>query len=140
MTGILKEIQGNRLVIEMAASLENIDLAASQVSDILEERFPGVKTFGLILGLREALTNAVVHGSGQDGAKKVSCRVEFGAEAIDIEVADSGDGFRWKEMDAEIPDPSLPGRRGLAIIRNYFDSCKYNEKGNIILLTKRNLC
>ena len=63
--------------MRMSAELDNIDLACREAKRLIEERNLGQGGFPALLVLREALSNAVIHGSGKDATN-----VEVGGEDV----------------------------------------------------------
>ena len=94
----------------------------------------------LEIALREALANAVVHGSGANGQKTVRIRC-YGMPdaAVVIAVRDQGDGF---DPDG-VPDPRADDRRflhhgrGLFLMRELLDHLAYRKGGREVVLYKR---
>lgn len=129
-------LDGSTLTACLGENLDDIDRTVALVGKETERWAPGFGSFGLLLGLREALTNAVVHGNHSDPAKTVLCVVKFDHSSVVMEISDQGEGFDWKNSPDSFPDPTVPGHRGLGIMRTFFDTCRYNEEGNKILLTK----
>jgi anti-sigma regulatory factor (Ser/Thr protein kinase) len=54
------------LDIALSATLENVDRAGEETKRFLESGGMGSCFFETVLVMREALTNAVIHGSGSD--------------------------------------------------------------------------
>lgn len=124
--------------LELNATLLAVDEAVAEAAKVLGNVLGGTQMFGVLLGLREAVTNSVVHGSMLDPDKRVTCEITVEDGKLKVEVADEGDGFNWREPGvSSFPDPTIPGSRGIGIITTYFDQAIYNEKGNKLLLTKR---
>ncbi len=98
--------------------------------------------FGLDLAVREAVTNAVLHGNKQDAAKPVEISfVEHGA-ALVVSVRDRGEGFD----PAAVPDPTAaqnllkPTGRGILFMRAFMDEVEWErhpEGGTVVRMTKR---
>jgi len=63
--------------------------------------------FAAELVVREALTNAVVHGCGRDPGKQVRCWLRLRGNCLFIAVADDGEGFDWRAMRARTVDPRI---------------------------------
>lgn len=92
------------------------------------------------LALREALANAVIHGSQQDPAKKVEvrcfCQPDRGMLLV---IEDEGSGFDPKE----VPDPTKAERlfethgRGLFLIRRTMDRVRFSQSGKRVTMVKR---
>jgi serine/threonine-protein kinase RsbW len=94
----------------------------------------------LEIALREALDNAIVHGSGSNGDKRVRIRC-YGVPdaALVIAVRDEGDGFD----PGDVPDPRAEDRRflhhgrGLFLMRELLDHLVYRKGGREVVLYKR---
>jgi anti-sigma regulatory factor (Ser/Thr protein kinase) len=103
------------------------------------EMLDRVNCFAAELLVREALTNAVVHGCRNDPRKRVRCSLRLTGRRLLIAVEDEGDGFDWRAAaghPAEIWDCS---GRGMEILRIYADHVRYNDRGNVVTMIKR-LC
>ena len=118
------------------ATLEDADSACLALRRFLAETDMENLLFEVELLVREAFSNAVVHGSGQDRQKKIDFSMYVEGKELVIEVQDEGPGFDWKnrmEREASLLDES---GRGMMIFNNYSTEMKYNEKGNKITLWK----
>lgn len=134
------ESVGEKLIcFQVQASHQGVDFAAALLEEKLTGLFNSCELFGVVLGFREAMTNAVVHGSKLNPQKSVRCEACLNCDTLSITVEDQGAGFAIRESIPAFPDPTVEGHRGLGIIRCYFDEFNYNEKGNKLLLTKRRL-
>lgn len=95
-----------------------------------------VNCFTAELLLREALTNAVMHGCGADPGKQVRCAIRLRGRSLLIAVSDDGKGFDWRaalHREAELSDCS---GRGISILRAYADRVRFNDTGNTVTLIK----
>jgi anti-sigma regulatory factor (Ser/Thr protein kinase) len=93
--------------------------------------------FAAELLVREALTNAVLHGSHADPGKQVRCHLRLKGRRLLIAVEDDGEGFNWRRAwnhSASFPDAS---GRGIEILRKYANRVRYNERGNLVTIIKR---
>jgi serine/threonine-protein kinase RsbW len=98
--------------------------------------------FGASLSLREALTNAILHGNQNDPAKRVliacfcECERDVGLLLI---VRDEGQGFN----PDEVPDPTRAEAihewhgRGICLMRHFMDEVRFEQGGSEVLLRKR---
>jgi serine/threonine-protein kinase RsbW len=95
------------------------------------------------LALREALSNAVVHGNRLDAHKlvHVRCRCKAG-KGISLIVSDQGQGF-----DASsVPDPLAVENllaehgRGIHIMKLAMDQVSFDERGTEVHMCKRLAC
>jgi serine/threonine-protein kinase RsbW len=98
--------------------------------------------YGLDLAVREAVTNAVLHGNKQNADVPVELTfVDTGAQLI-VTVRDRGTGFD----PAAVADPTDPQNllkasgRGILFMRSFMDEVEWTrhpEGGTIVRMTKR---
>ena len=93
------------------------------------------REFEIELALREALANAIEHGSGHDPSKEIQCCVACDhARGMLIVVRDLGPGFD----PASIPSPVLgqnlfsTGGRGIYLINQLMDEVHFDKGGTEI--------
>ena len=125
-----------RLKIESRiANLRIIENAIDEITGIV-----GVKQddYGKIMvAALEAVNNAIIHGNKSDPGKLVDVEIDFKDNDITITVTDEGNGFRPEK----IPDPTLPENieelsgRGVFLMSKLADSIKFNEKGNSVTMS-----
>ena len=96
-----------------------------------------VNCFTAELLLREALTNAVLHGCRADPRKQVRCVARLKGGRLIILIDDDGDGFDWHGAFGEIAEVPACSGRGLEIFRRYANHVRYNDRGNLVAITKR---
>ncbi|OEU71873.1 MAG: hypothetical protein BA864_11085 [Desulfuromonadales bacterium C00003093] len=126
----------NSIDLSFSATLENIDKAAKETKSFLRKIGIENQDFNIILCLREALTNSVIHGCGKNCQKTVTCNLRIEGDYLIMEVEDNGRGFDWRAWSYKDPLPMNDSGRGLAIMKNYFSIIRYNEKGNRLILIK----
>jgi serine/threonine-protein kinase RsbW len=97
--------------------------------------------FGVDMAVREAITNAIVHGNKEDDTKKVELTLNCSQNAVEIQVKDQGEGF-----DADsVPDPTAPENilktsgRGNFLIKNLMDEVHWSsaEGGTTVRMVKK---
>jgi anti-sigma regulatory factor (Ser/Thr protein kinase) len=93
--------------------------------------------YSVELLLREALTNAVLHGCAGDATRRVRCDVRVGARSVRLEVASDGPGFDWRAAMREGPSETATSGRGLKIYAAYADRVSFDETGNRLVLVRR---
>jgi anti-sigma regulatory factor (Ser/Thr protein kinase) len=99
---------------------------------------PGTaERFAAELLLREALTNAVVHGCRSAAGKQVRCAIRFKQGDLLIRVEDDGDGFDWRSAQRSRAAAAECSGRGLEILRSYATRVRFNDKGNVVIILKR---
>lgn len=96
----------------------------------------GKRSFAAELLFREALANAVAHGSaeGSTEARVVRCIVRRRRGWLTLAVQDEGPGFDWRSKLGREADPEAECGRGLALYRAYADRFRFNKAGNSVIL------
>ncbi|WP_237559985.1 ATP-binding protein [Desulfohalovibrio reitneri] len=122
----------------MPSRLRSVDAVCDAVWNRLERLGLAEQAFKLVLGLREALVNAVLHGNGRGAEERVTCELLLDGDRLEVLVADSGEGFDWRR-ERERPEPLSESGRGLHILRHCYDEVVFNEKGNEVRFSKRGL-
>ena len=127
--------------LEQATGLASALLRSSGLGDAAQT--------SLLAAFREAVGNAIQHGNQRDPAKCVHVRYCQGPDAITIEVRDQGIGFdaqhylrqaTRKDAAEAARDRSRQGGQGglgILMLLRCTDHVEYNEKGNVVTLTKR---
>ena len=118
--------QTTRLVLP--SHIEAVADAAAAVTDFVQSCGVGEgAAFGVDMAVREAITNAIVHGNQEDEAKAVEVTFNCLEHALEIEVKDQGKGF--DPMD--VPDPTDPANilktsgRGIFLMRSFMDDVQW---------------
>ena len=120
--------------LRLPSRIEAVNEAAAAVAEFMNRL--GISeeiAFGVDMAVREAVTNAVIHGNKLDDAKEVELRLRNTAEVFEISVHDQGSGFNPNE----IPDPTTEENilktsgRGIFFMRNFMDEVNWsaNPKG-----------
>jgi len=126
----------DRLQVTIGASLPEIDLACEEIKRFLREHGLTQAIFEIILLAREALLNAVVHGSKEDPAKRVDFDLSLEAGGLVLRVEDQGPGFDCAALDFSPAPPDQNHGRGLFIMKEYSNGLQFNNKGNALTLRK----
>ncbi|HSQ24580.1 MAG TPA: ATP-binding protein [Pyrinomonadaceae bacterium] len=133
--------QTTRLVLP--SHIEAVADAAAAVTDFI--RNCGVSedsAFGIEMALREAVTNAMVHGNHEDESKSVEVIFNCHDNELEVEVRDQGEGFD----PAKVPDPTSAENllktsgRGIFLMRTFMDEIEWlhrPEGGTAVRMTKR---
>ncbi len=122
--------------IAMSAELTNIDLADGCMAEFLERAGAPLDRFAVRILLREAVLNAVTHGSGQNPELTVRFRAFLDEEGMVMEVEDEGPGFIWQNRDM-VFEVCGDGGRGLPIMQMYSSQMSYNDVGNRLVIRRR---
>ena len=129
--------------LTLPSRIEAVNEAAAAVARMLSDLGADEQiAFGLDMAIREAVTNAVMHGNKQDEAKEVRVNIKSSPEAIEVSVHDEGQGFN----PTEVPDPTAAENimktsgRGIFFMRNFVDEVEWlirPEGGTTVRMTKR---
>ena len=115
--------------LRFPSRIEAVSEAAAAVSDFLNRL--GIDegiAFGVDMAVREAVTNAVLHGNKLNEAKVVDLKLRNSPEAFEIIVHDQGQGFNPND----VPDPTKEENilktsgRGIFFMRNFMDAVEWS--------------
>jgi serine/threonine-protein kinase RsbW len=93
------------------------------------------KEFEIELALREALANAIEHGSGHDPSKEIQCCVACDhTRGMLIVVRDPGPGFDPAQIPSPVNGLNLfsTGGRGIYLINQLMDEVRFERGGTEI--------
>ena len=117
------------------------------------------ESINLAVGFSEALINAIVHGnleikdkpeneSWREAAlkkqtsvpsqKSIHVNLNISSSGVAVVIKDEGEGFDWKKLNLSEVSLGSSGR-GAMFMSGYYDSMKYNEKGNQVTLIKNKI-
>lgn len=127
----------------LPSRIEAINDAASAAAEFVKRLgLDEDAAYGVDMAVREAVTNAVLHGNRQDEAKVVEVGFKSSSSALEITVRDRGTGF-----DTEtVPDPTDPQNimktsgRGMLFMRTFMDEVEWlphPEGGTVVRMMKR---
>jgi serine/threonine-protein kinase RsbW len=120
----------------MPAKLDEINRVCEVVQRYLDAIDQSQMFFEVTLLLREALVNAVVHGSQADECKWIDIGLSLEGQDLVMDVQDQGPGFAWKKQMQQDASSAEDHGRGLGILQAYANEIQYNEKGNKVTLRK----
>jgi serine/threonine-protein kinase RsbW len=110
--------------LSLPSRIDTVATAAAAVAEFLSRS--GITedaAFGIDMAVREAVTNAVVHGNRQDENKTVDVTLKSSPDAVEISVHDQGMGFNPET----VPDPTAEENilkasgRGIFFMRSFMD-------------------
>ena len=129
--------------LSLPSRIDTVATAAAAVAEFLNRS--GVSeeaAFGIDMAVREAVTNAVIHGNRQDENKTVDVTLKSSPDAVEISVHDQGPGFN----PDEVPDPTAAENilkssgRGIFFMRTFMDEVDWlirPEGGTTVRMLKR---
>lgn len=110
--------------LRFASRIDAVAEAAAAVSEFMSRAsISEDNAFGIDMAVREAVTNAVLHGNKLDEKKFVDIGLKKSPETFEITVHDQGRGFN----PDNIPDPTQAENimktsgRGIFFMRNFMD-------------------
>ena len=140
----LAGIRRNRSSFEIEAWLPSEIKAISPLVDQLMRLIEGSRCvagneYAVELALREALSNAVIHGNEMDAHKlvRIHCRCEHG-KGVWVTVKDEGKGFD----PSAVPDPVAIERlqeehgRGIQFMKSAMDQACFDNGGTVVHMWK----
>lgn len=129
--------------LRFPSSIEAVNAAAAAVSEFMSGLGIGDDiAFGVDMAVREAVTNAVIHGNKLDGGKVVEVKLANPPRAFEITVHDQGQGFNPNS----VPDPTeeenllKTSGRGIFFMRNFMDEVDWSvdpKGGTTVRMMKR---
>ena len=131
------------LRLSIGSDLEQVDLVGIVIQSTLEQvAFDPDQIHWLVMSVREAVINAILHGNRQDAEKRVLVNVDLEGPDLVVRVEDEGQGFDPESL----PDPTAPENllrpsgRGIFMMRQFADSIEYSfpsKQGTVVTMRKR---
>ncbi len=122
---------------ELSSELCSIDEIVCQMEFFLIKKSLQLIVFDIVLLVREALLNAIIHGNQYDREKKVVMKFRINEGCIRINITDQGNGFKLKQQCNVHDDILSNSGRGVAIMQTYSDSLTYNTKEKTLTIVKK---
>ena len=130
--------------LKFPSRIETVGEAAAAVAEFMNRI--GISedvAFGIDMAVREAVTNAVIHGNKLDDAKVVELKLRNTPAVFEITVHDQGCGFNPND----VPDPTRDENilrtsgRGIFFMRNFMDEVDWapDPKGGTEVRMIKNL-
>ncbi len=129
--------------LKLPSRIEAIGEAAAAVGDAARRLgFAEDALFGIDLAVREAVTNAVLHGNRQDERVAVEVGMSGTEESLTVTVRDRGEGFD----PSHLPDPTAEENilkasgRGILFMRTFMDEVAWERPaggGTLVRMIKR---
>ena len=129
--------------IKLPSRIEAVAEAAAAVAGFVSRSgIDESAAFGIDMAVREAVTNAVLHGNKQDESKFVAVSLKGSEASLEIKVHDEGPGFN-PEL---VPDPTeeenllKTSGRGIFFMRTFMDEVEWlirPEGGTTVRMLKK---
>ena len=119
------------------ADLLNVDQICGEIADCLRAVQQEPHLFPVQMLAREALNNAVIHGSENNPLLLVRCDLRIEDGLLNLSVEDGGQGFDWLSvLKREAPSTHQVNGRGLRVYELYADLVNFNDQGNAVHLVR----
>jgi serine/threonine-protein kinase RsbW len=129
--------------LSLPSRIETVATAAAAIAEFIgRSGMSDDAAYGIDMAVREAVTNAVLHGNRQDENKTVDIVLKSSPDAVEISVHDQGPGFNPEE----VPDPTATENimktsgRGIFFMRTFMDEVDWlirPEGGTTVRMLKR---
>ena len=136
-------VTAEKTELSLPSRIETVAKAANAVADfVTRSGISEEAAYGIDMAVREAVTNAVVHGNQEDEDKAVELTLKSLPEAVEITVHDHGSGFNPEE----VPDPTKEENilktsgRGIFFMRTFMDEVSWSirpDGGTTVRMLKR---
>jgi serine/threonine-protein kinase RsbW len=120
----------SRVSLTLGSSLESVDKVEQLAQDFAERAgFDEDTVPNIVMAVREAAVNAVLHGNAYDPAKRITVSIEANADSLIVRIADQGPGLD----PSNLPDPLAPENilrgsgRGIFLIRAFMDEVHFRQ-------------
>ncbi|WP_373496580.1 ATP-binding protein [Aquiflexum sp.] len=124
--------------ISIPSLIENIKIIESFIDNARDKFSINEDIYGnIMISVTECVTNAIVHGNGLDGSKKVDLELHLDENQVQFVIKDEGTGFDYEHLE----DPTSPdnlektGGRGIFIMKHLSDEVKFEDMGRKTILT-----
>lgn len=124
-----------KLVLD--SELENIKVIDQFIYDLKKVyHIDNQKFVDIRLSILEAVNNAIIHGNQLDSSKKVLISETLDDNVLMVYVEDQGLGFDPSKVQdpTRKSDLSLPGGRGIHLMRHLADRLDFLKGGQSVLL------
>lgn len=128
--------------IKIGSSINNLSIVENAIDIVTSQAGVNQDNYGKILvSTLEAVNNAIIHGNRSDLNKFVEVEILLKNDIIQITISDEGKGFKPEN----VPDPTMPQNiesingRGVFLMSKLADKIEFNNKGNSVKLTFKNV-
>jgi serine/threonine-protein kinase RsbW len=141
----LARTPGSASLLEVDAWIPSEGKAISPLVDRLMRLIEGShritsEEYAVELALREALSNAVIHGDRLDAHKlvHVRCRCKVG-KGISLIISDQGQGFDAHNVPDSVPAENLEAEhgRGIRLMKFVMDEVSFHQRGTEVHMCKK---
>ena len=139
----LKPVTEETVELKLPSRVASIDEAANGVTDAARRLgFSDEALYGIELAVREAVTNAVLHGNRRDETVPVEVGVSDAGPEMVVTVRDRGEGFDPGGVADPTSEENLlkASGRGILFMRTFMDDVRWERHpagGTVVRMTKK---
>lgn len=128
--------------LKLPSRIESIASAASKAIEIADEAGFEEHLFGIEMAVREAVTNAILHGNKEKESLQVEIFFNLEPSLLTIIVRDRGSGFDPSSLSDPTNAENLlrPSGRGILFMRSFMDDVTWSahpEGGTQVRMVKK---
>ena len=123
--------------IEINSKIESISIVENLIDEMSIELALVADIYGnVLIGVIEAVTNAIVHGNKLEESKVVKISMVSSKQFVSVRISDEGVGFNYED----IPDPTKPNNvekpdgRGVFLMKHLADEVTFEKGGSVVNL------
>ena len=120
----------SRVSLTLGSSIESVDTVERTAEDFaLRAGFDPDTVPNIVMAVREAAINAVLHGNTYNPDKRITASFETTSDGLTVRICDQGAGFD----PSSLPDPLAPQNllrgsgRGIFLIRAFMDEVHFRQ-------------
>ena len=129
--------------LRISSRREFLDSVHNLSQHLIEEvGFASDDSYWMVTAVREAVTNAVIHGNKERPGTNVDVRFDLGSDSIRITVTDQGEGFDPESLPDPVSKEHLmdSSGRGIFLMNQLMDEVSYafpRDGGTTISMMRR---
>ena len=142
-TGAVSSGHARTVKLQISSRREFLDSVHMLAEQLIEEvGFAPDDSYWMVTAVREAVTNAVIHGNKERPGTRVDVAFELLADGIRITVSDQGDGFDPNSLPDPVSKEHLldASGRGVFLMTQLMDEVAYTfpeQGGTTLSMVKR---
>ena len=120
----------SRVSLTLASSIESVDTVERTAEDFAQRAgFDADTVPNIVMAIREAAINAVLHGNAYNPTKNITASFETNSDCLTVRICDQGTGLD----PCSLPDPLAPENllrgsgRGIFLIRALMDEVHFRK-------------
>ena len=120
----------SRVSLTLGSTLESVDTVGRTAEDFAQRAgFDSDTVPNIVMAVREAAINAVMHGNAYNPAKRITASFETTSDSLIVRIGDQGPGLAPSNLPAPIaPENLLRGSgRGIFLIRSFMDEVHFRQ-------------